>query len=118
MLQFDHIKNKELSELAKLSESIRALPEAEGQKLLDSLNSLPEEGQKAILDTFREEQLAIQQAKAEKGITPEKELADIKAKTARVKAIKHEFETKVRTIKEKKEKTKSDTAAEQALEEI
>ena len=118
MPNYDHIKNEKLRQLVKASESIHSLPEEEAQAMIDQISVLPEEGQTAMLSTLEEEQKAIQEAKAAKGITPEQELRELEENMEKVSTVKRDFESSVRKINEQKDREESDKEAEELLKKI
>ena len=118
MPNYDNIKNEKLRQLVTLSESIHSQPEEVAQAMIDQIAALPEEGQTAMITAMEDEQKAIQEAKAAKGITPEQEIRDIEENMAKVSTIKRDFESSVRKINEEKEREESDKEAEDLLKKL
>jgi|GEM_PF-6461744 len=118
MINYNLIQNTELRLLVTASESIHTLEEAQIQNWVERIAKLPPDGEKQMILALRDEQLMIRKSKAARGITPEKELAQIQEKLEKVHEIKRNFETAVRVEEESVDQAKVEANADNILNSI
>jgi len=118
MLNYNPIQNESLRTLVMLSESIHSLPEDAVQNMVAQIANLDVDGQKALIATLEDEQKQIAAAKAAKGITPEMEMKQIKENSAKIAAIKRDFEMTVARERQGEEAAAAGAQAENLLRDI
>jgi len=118
MLNFSGIKNEKLRQLVSASESIKSLPEEQGQAMVDKMAALPESSVGPMVKVFEEEAKKIAAAKLAKGITPEIEQKKLEEKIVAVHKIKKDFECGVRVEEERVDQEAVLVAADELLKKL